>query len=237
MPLKSNAEQLRQRGFASDNDVLEYADSGEQKIMELLSSREAYKRTIGIKLLSKQKNEKHLPLLCETLKTEKKLYTKIALCECLGLFEEPVGLVAVRQVGRGDDHVKEISIVDLDKKSFPLPRDISARILIRIGPGVFSELKKLLQENKNRKQITEAVDVIGHVAWNFHDFSMEDTLLDFFHKNTQDDFTIWKLIRSFQSFPSAKVITILEDVIANHHHEVIVKEAERSLDRIKRRSI
>ncbi len=127
MPLKSNAEQLRQRGFASDNDVLEYADSGEQKIMELLSSREAYKRTIGIKLLSKQKNEKHLPLLCETLKTEKKLYTKIALCECLESFGESAIPYLLPLLGTiGNNQHKEISIVDLDKKSFPLPRDISA---------------------------------------------------------------------------------------------------------------
>ena len=46
-------------------------------------------------------------------------------------------------------------------------------ILIRIGPKVFLELRRLLTEDKNIKQIHEAIDIIDHIIWNFKDYSME----------------------------------------------------------------
>lgn len=235
--MKSSTEQLRQRGFAPEGEELKYTESGEQVVMKLLSDRDAYKRTIGIRLISKNKKEKYLPLLCKMLEKENKLYTKIALCECLEEYGETAIPYLIPLLGTiGDNQHKEIKIADLDKKSYPLPRDIAARVLIRIGPGVFPGLRKILKDNKNRDRISEAIDVIGHVTWNFHDCSMEDVLVDFYYKNIQDEFLVWKLIRSFQSFHSKQIKDILEDTVKNHGHEVIVKEAKRSLDRIKSNS-
>jgi hypothetical protein len=57
--MKSSNEQLQSRGFATDKDLLEYNIFNENQLIALLKSKEPHKRTIGIKLLSKYKNEKY----------------------------------------------------------------------------------------------------------------------------------------------------------------------------------
>jgi HEAT repeat protein len=171
--MKSTNEQLRSRGFAFDEDVILYKKHNENELLKLLRDKEAYKRTIAVILLSNY-NEEYIPMFCEMLKEENKLYTKIELCKVLEKHSEKSIKYLIPLLGIiGNNQHKKIEIVDINKKSYPLPRDIAGRILIRIGPKVFPEIKKLLEEDKNINQIYEAIDVIGHITWNYHDYSME----------------------------------------------------------------
>jgi hypothetical protein len=133
----------------------------------------------------------------------------------------------------GKNQHKEIEIIDINKKSYPLPRDIAGRILIRIGPKVFPEINKLLMENKNINQITEAIDIIGHITWNYKDYSMEKSLLEYYNKNKDNEFMEWKIVRAFQSFNSIEIKEILKKIIKEHKNKVIIEEAKRSIKRIE----
>jgi ribosomal protein S8 len=175
--MKSTAEQLKNRGYVSDNDLVLYKNLPERDLVELLQSKDADKRTVAIKLLAQSNNEQFIPLFCEALKTEKKLYTKMELCAALENYGEKAIPYLMPLLGTiGNNRHNKIDIIDLQKKSYPLPRDIVARILIRIGPSVFPELKKILLENKNKIQIPNAIDVVGHVTWNYNDYSLENVL-------------------------------------------------------------
>ncbi|MDR3343777.1 MAG: hypothetical protein LBT14_13560 [Treponema sp.] len=231
--MKSNKEQLQSRGFVTDDDLLVYNTLNESQLIE---SKEPQKRTIGIKLLSKYNKEEYIPLFCKLLEKENKLYTKIALCDALIEYKEKSVPFLLPLVGTiGNNQHKKIEIIDLDKKSYPLPRDIIARILIRIGPKVFPEIKEIIKLNKNHNQITELIDVVGHISWNFNDTSLENILIEFYNKNKEHEFMVWKIIRAFQSFNSQKVIDILENTIKTNKNDVIVAEAKRSIKRIKER--
>jgi hypothetical protein len=231
--MKSTNEQLKDRGFAFEEDIVLYKNYNENELLKLLRDKEAYKRTIAVKLLSNYDKENHIKIFCETLKTEKKLYTKIELCNALEKHNGkaiPYLIPLLGTIGK-NQHTK-IEIADINKKSYPLPRDIIGRILIRIGPKVFPELKKIISENKNLKQIYEAIDVIGHITWNYKNYEMENTLVEYYQKNKANEFMEWKLVRAFQSFNSPETKEILENIIKTHKNKIIVEEAKRSIKRI-----
>ena len=231
--MKSTNDQLRNRGFVFDGDIILYKNYAENELLELLNDKEAYKRTIAIKLLSNYNNENYIKIFCEKLKTEKKLYTKIELCNVLEKYNEKAIPYLIPLLGTiGNNQHKKMEIVDINKKSYPLPRDIAGRILIRIGPKIFSELKKVILENKNTDQIMESIDVIGHITWNYRNYEMANVLVEYYNKIRGNEFIEWKIIRAFQSFNSKEIKTILEKIIKTHKNKIIIEEAKRSIKRI-----
>jgi hypothetical protein len=235
--LKSSEEQLKGRGYVTDGDIEKYTGLNENDLVQLLHNKEAYKRTIGIRLLSAYKKEKYIPLFCGLLKTEKKLYTKIALCDSLIQYDEKAIPYLLPLIGTiGNNRHTKIAAADIHKKSYPLPRDIAGRILIRIGPAVFPELEKIITENTNTSQVYEAIDVIGHIAWNYRDYRLEKALIGVYNKNQNDEFLEWKIIRAFQSFNSPEVKTILEKTRRTGRNKILAEEAKRSLMRIEGRT-
>ena len=234
--MKSTKAQLKNRGFASDEDILPYKNYKENELLKLLQDKNAYKRTISVKLLSENPKEKYIPLFCEMLKSNEKLYTKLELQNSLKNYGEKSIPYLIPLLGTiGNNQHKKVEIIDLNKKSYPCPRDIVAMILIRIGPKVFPELNKLLAEDKNIKQIHEAIDIIGHITWNFKDYSMEKILLEYYKKHKDNEFVRWKIIRAFQSFNSNEVKNILENSVKTETNKVITEEAKRSINRIENR--
>jgi HEAT repeat protein len=234
--MKSTNDQLKNRGFAFQEDLDLYKKCSENELLKLLSSKDAFIRTIAVKLLSENPKEKYIPIFIGMLKSGEKLYTKLELQNVLKEYSEKSIPYLIPLLGSiGKNQHKKIKIVDLNKKSYPCPRDIVAMILIRIGPKVFPEIKKLLVEDKNMDQIYEAIDVIGHITWNYKDYSMEDTLLEYYTKHKDNEFIEWKIIRAFQSFDSVAINKILEKVINQHKNSIIVEEAKRSKNRIESR--
>jgi HEAT repeat protein len=231
--MKSTNDQLKNRGFALDEDILQYENCNENELLKLLQDKNAYKRTISIKLLSKNPKEKYIPLFCEMLKNNEKLYTKLELQNSLKYYGQKSIPYLIPLLGTiGYNQHKKVEIVDINKKSYPCPRDIIAMILIRIGPKVFPEMKRLLAEDKNMNQIHEAIDIIGHITWNFEDYCMEKILLKYYYKHKDNEFIRWKLIRAFQSFNSKEIKNILENAIEADKNKIIIEEAKRSINRI-----
>ena len=234
--MKSTKEQLLNRGFVFEEDIELYKKYSEDELLCLLQDKDAFKRTISIRLLSQNLKEKYIPIFCEMLKSGEKLYVKLELQNTLKQYGEKSIPYLIPLLGTiGNNQHKNIKIVDINKKSYPCPRDIVGMILVRMGTKVFPELKKLLTEDKNTVQIYEAIDVIGHITWNFNDYSMEKTLLDYYHKHKDNEFIQWKIIRAFQSFASMEIIRLLKNIIEKHKNKIIVKEAERSLVRIEKK--
>jgi hypothetical protein len=234
--MKSTNEQLKSRGFAFDDDILFYKNYNENELLELLKDKNAYIRTISIKLLSKNPKEKYIPIFCEMLKANEKLYTKLELQNSLKNYEEKAIPYLTPLLGTiGNNQHKKVEIIDLNKKSYPCPRDIVGMILIRIGPKVFPELEKLLSEDKNIYQIHEAIDIIGHITWNFKDYSMEKVLLEYYKKHKNTEFIRWKITRAFQSFISNEIVGLLEKIIKTDNNKIIIEEAKRSKNRIENR--
>lgn len=231
--MKSTNDQLKNRGYLTDQEFAEKCYSSEN-IDLLLQSSKPYERTAAVKLIKQTGETEWIHVLCDKLVTEKKLYVKIEICDCLASFGVDAVPFLLPLLGKiGSNQHKRAANVDLNKQPFPLPRDIAARILIRIGPVVFRQLEPILVSGEFCQKL-EAVDVVGHVTWNHFDFSMEKTLTDIYRSTTEELMT-WKLLRAFQSFKSESITNILKSVIEKSDNQILVKEAARSLQRITAR--
>ena len=119
------------------------------------------------------------------------------------------------------------------KKSYPLPRDIVARILSNIGIEALSELKTCLQSD-NRDAILEGVDAVGFITfYNTNDLCLDD-LFNLTQKYKKDDLMMWKLLRCLQSFESKKSREILTDYL-NSSIKQLSWEARRSISQLDRK--
>jgi hypothetical protein len=231
--LKSNSEQLKSRGFVTDGKLSGYNSISNDRLVEMLASAFATERTIAAKIIGQRKISDSVPMLCDSLKAEKKLYTKIEICEAIGKFGISALKYLIPLIGKiGNNRHKKIDLIDIKKKSFPLPRDIVIRIIIRMGSDALSFLECILKDG-TYEQKTETVDAIGHIAFNYNDYTSEGVLLDAY-ADCKDELLKWKIIRAFQSFPSRDVTKVLEEE-RKSDNPIFKKEAERSLLRIRER--
>jgi hypothetical protein len=233
--MKSSKKQLDARGYISAEELEPHINKTSEEVLYLLKSNIAVERTIGAMLSAGRDKDIFLPALVEMLQLEKKLYTKIALGESI----ESYGVDAVRYLipllGKiGANHLKKPALIDLNKKSYPLPRDISGRIIIRIGEPALPFLEDLFFSG-DYSQITEAIDVMGHIAFYSGDFRSEDILHEFLNYNSDDELIPWKIIRAFQSFGSDKTVNFLKFIIEKNSNIILRSEAERSLKQIEKR--
>ncbi len=235
--MKSNLKQLRNRGLVNNADLLKYKTKTEDELIAFLTDPVPWKRTVGVRLLAATRDEKYLPHFIELLKKETKLYTKIAVSEVLVEYGQKSLCYLVPLLGRiGNNQLRVPQLVDINKKSYPLPRDIAARIIIRIGTAAIPELTELLESGTER-QIPETIDAIGHISHTFNDSSSEQPLFDLLSKSGDNELIEWKIIRAFQAFTSDRVQRYLTGIISSHSNTVFIKEAQRSLRRINERDM
>ncbi|OOM05683.1 HEAT repeat domain-containing protein [Clostridium saccharobutylicum] len=236
--MKSSNEQLKNRGYATIEDVDKYTDLSEKELLILLKSKEPYKRTIAIKLLANKVklNNEIITLFCNMLLHENKLYTKIELCNALSKASVESAKIMVNYLGViGKNQYKELPDKKFNKKSYPLPRDIVARTLAHMGVEVLPELIKVLKSN-NVVAIREGLDAIGFICfYNSKDYHEEisNDLISCFNEYIEDDIIRWKSVRAFESFNNQIIIDLLTNIKENDEKEIIRIEATRSLNIIK----
>ncbi len=231
----STESQLKKRGYIGEDGPSKFENLSKDTILGLLKSKNAFERTAAVRILARDLAENLIKLYIDSLVNEKALYTKIELCEAIAKYGDAAIPCLVPYLGRiGRNQHKIAKIVDINKKSFPLPRDIVARILIRLGPSVLPYMEDVLI-NGEYSQKLEAIDVIGHVSQNNCDSGVEKIMLSFYETHKKDPLIKWKCIRSFQSFNSSKVMNLLKGLIKEEKNTVFRKEAERSINRINKR--
>lgn len=237
--MRSSDIQLRNRGYIYAEDTYDYTDFSKTELLELLKSKEAYKRTIAVNLLSNkyELDNDMINLFCSMLLQEKKLYTKIELCNALLKASVDSAKTMVNYWGFiGNNQYKELPDKEFNKKSYPLPRDIIARTLAHMGVDVLPELTKILKTD-NINAIREVIDSIGVICFysNTHNESVLNDLMVCFDKYIENDIVRWKIVRAFEGFNNKVVIDILNNIMESDSKEIIRKEAKRSLGIIKSR--
>jgi hypothetical protein len=217
------------RGQASRQADSLFSSLSNQELLDLLNDVDASKRTSAARQLGQRKNTESVPLLCKHLKTETALYTRIAISEALGAIGEPAILELIGLLGKvGNNQHSELPEKGFYKKSYPLPRDIVARIIIKIGCSALKPLEKVVLE-ADRAGVLEAIDAIGHIAFYEGDLSSESVLLMAYQKYHSDIVVLWKIVRAFQAFPTAGVRRVLETIICSNRYPELRWEAVRSL--------
>jgi hypothetical protein len=233
--MKSTQQQLESRGFVSDDTIPVVANVAESDILKLLHSLVACERTLGAKLAGRFQYMALLPVACNLLETEKKLYTKLALADCIVSYGVAALDVLIPLLGKiGSNQHRVAAAIDLNKKSFPLPRDIVARIIIRLGVSALPRLEEIIRSGAYTQKL-EAIDAIGHIAYTSNNLRSEKVLFALLNQYPQDNLILWKVTRSFQSYNSNEVQQFLAAIVEENTDSVLVAEAKRSIVRIKKR--
>ena len=234
MPTKNEINR-KNRGEVSEKELNMFSAHTDNELIEFLKSTKPTQRTCAAIILGDRKSEVAIDALCQALKTEKSLYSKIAISEALG----QIGISALpslmKLLGKiGNNQHKNLPEKAFEKKSYPLPRDIVARTVTKIGE---SALVILIDSapGLNKESLSEAIDAIGFISYYSKNLSAWDILKKLFEVYKNDDLISWKLIRAMQAFPLKETIEILEYQKNNHCKIAIRKEAERSIAQIQTR--
>ena len=228
-------EKWIERGYINNIIPLEYSDIDINFLLSKLNGTIAIDRSVAARNLGKIKNYETLHFLFIALEKEKKLYCKIEIANAIVCF----GTVAVKPlidrlgtIGK-NQHIK-IDTKEFKKLSYPLPRDICARILIRIGKCSLPELVSIL-ELGSINQISEAVDAIGFICYYNNSPDFYPIISKLYQKYKSNDLLQWKIIRAFSSFYQS--IDLLEKEISICTNVAITQEIKRSLKLLTTRKI
>ncbi len=225
--MKSSLDTLRERGFVDRGNMNISNDDDIESITAQLISPIPTVRTISAIKIQQRSLVELIPNLIRALETENRLYTKIEISNALISFGEKSIHQLIPYLGKiGNNQHKKLPLKHFNKNSYPLPRDIVARILVNIKAQVINQI---ITADLSLGQLYEAVDVLGHISFNSKTDTALPFLLNCYNSNKYDKILTWKLLRSFSGFNSAQIKNILEDVIKYSHQKEFVWEAERSL--------
>lgn len=233
----------RKRGMITEHDILEYENEEYEGLVKLLTNKEAWLRTVAVRVLNRKinihNNETLVSLLLDHLMNEKALYTRLEICNVLEQGDCEVARQMTRYLGRiGHNQHKELPSEVSKKKSYPLPRDLIARTLGNMSPSILPELLDVLTK-KDEEKISECVDAIGFLVFYQKELATLEHA-EYIYQcmvNYKDNQIIyWKCIECLSAFPYKKTIDLLESIIKNTASASLLhKEAERSLALIERR--
>ena len=132
--MKSSPNDLKLRGYIEDADLTKYLKSSRQELLDFLNDEQPNVRSISAKLLQNYPQPEIIESLCNVLIREKKLYTKIAITETLASFGGVSLPFLIPLLGKiGKNQYRTIPEKEFKKFNYPLPRDIIARTIIKIG--------------------------------------------------------------------------------------------------------
>ncbi|MBH0009638.1 hypothetical protein ESZ53_11245 [Salinibacterium sp. UTAS2018] len=234
--MKSSVSQLRGRGFLRDEDIEASRHLSAAELTRQLDSTDAVERSAAVRLLSRaaRPDASLNQLFVERLMRETKLYTKLELCEALQVGGRETAQLLIPLLGAiGRNQHTQPAVEAFKKASYPLPRDIVARILARMDPVVLPTLIAAVVDG-SRTQAVEAIDAVGFLCF-YSAVATTDrlaalhALTEKLRGNPGDELMQWKIVRALESFNHPDVMLILEQIVARNTSPVIVREAQRSL--------
>lgn len=228
-PVKDHSTDRKQRGEITAKNLEPFRHLTDGELTCLLRDPDPRSRAAAARLLGDRRCADAVNALCERLAAEKALYARLAAGEALAAIGLPAlpGLISL--LGKiGGNQYRALPETGFFKKSYPLPRDLAARVIIRMGEAALPALEEVIRQGQ-RDSVLEAVDAIGHIAFYSKNTRSQGVLLDLYRRSSGDELTRWKLARAFQSFPSTEVRELLEEIIQTDSDPVMRSDALRSL--------
>jgi HEAT repeat protein len=239
-PDESNRINREKRGQVSPEDLKPYFESSDEYLMGLLKGNNPQKRTISAKILGRRKTSNAIIPLSLALKSEKALYSRIAISESLSSIGEPAVVPLIGLLGEiGHNQETELPKTYFNKKSFPLSRDMAARTLVKIGKPATNPLIAVL-ENQDKFKVQQAIDALGGIAAKNGDRRALKVLINRLEllsndlQDNNDKITLWKITRALSGFKKCEeAIGPLLCVAEGDYDYPIVWESLRSLSQIE----
>lgn len=233
--MKTDDLQLRNRGFLADGFENEYLDIDSKQLLLLLTSGKPIDRSLAARLIGRKQDLAFIKPLGAALCNERKLYSKLEICNALvGYGEDSVTLLTSLLGEIGNNQHKFIAEKPFKKDSYPLPRDIAARCLIRVGLVAMPELFSIVRNGK-MDVVSEAIDAIGFIHFYEPMPTCFDLIIECFDVYQESELIKWKCVRALSGCSQARVFLLKLEKIENNRF--IQQEIARSLRLIGLRNI
>ena len=230
--MKSTLSQLERRGFCDDDRAEALAGKSRSELISLLSDNNPVTRTAAAKRLAHHKSDEVILALCDTLIREDRLYTRLAICETLVSFGKDSVPRLVSLLGKiGDNRLESVPDTIFRKKSYPLPRDLAARTISRIGRDALPALADIL-DHGDAAAACEAIDAIGFICFAEADDRMLPHLAEFARRNSHDDVVRWKTAIALRAFRTPEAAAFADDFFSDEKNGIIRGEVRRSVSGI-----
>lgn len=231
--MKSSREDLMKRGYADEVMIKAAECLKPQDLLKQCSSENAWERSAAVYALKQP--DKYVDIYVDMLSREKRLYTKIACCEVLAKGNEETIKCLISKLGRIGDNQHHCVGKTSMKKSYPLPRDIMARIIARMDGKLFPMLFDD-EVFKDPLKLSEALDAIGFmVFYNQHLVDMKWASKIMKLLDNSDPLICWKAITALSAFPLPAVRDRLMDMLMENDRKLLHSEIRRSLNLINER--
>lgn len=222
-------KQRQARGQTSPEEDQIFARKGNTTLTAYLRRENPRMRTSAAKILGQRQCLQAVMPLCQALQKEKTLYPKLAICEALSTIGKTSIPPLIKLLGRiGSNHENALPTKGFYKQSYPLPRDIAARTLIRIGEPALALLLLVLDTGESF-QIEQALDAIGYISLYSGNSPALPHLIGVLQTYQEHEVICWKTIRAFEAFNDKQVIQILTEYLLHHHIPAFRWESARSL--------
>ena len=204
----------RERGEVNETDISDFASFDESELLSFLHSEKTVERSCAAIHLRKYQNPTVVDKLCHQLAIEKKLYTKIALsetlAECAYLSIEPlIGLLG--QIGKNQE--TKIPETGFYKVSYPLPRDIAARTICRLGIVAILPLENFIKSSKDMNALAQAIDAYGHIVYSNKIKCSSSPLQELYERHPKNDFLKYKITRCLSGIHDEWAKSFLLEII------------------------
>lgn len=218
------------------------AGLSDSELVALLGSQDAVTRSAAVRLLARRAplEEPLIARFVGMLIHEKKLYTKLELSSVIqrgGTTSAALLVPLLGRIGRNQHRAPDPNA--FKKVSYPLPRDIAARILARMDITVLPPLMAVL-EGDDRRAVPEALDAIGFICFYSSNGDAKravlNALIALYPRVRDDELIRWKMVRCFQSFNNVSTNALLTGVEHDDPNASIRQEASRSLAILATRS-
>lgn len=230
-PEKMNAR--AKRGETPPGFEQKFETYAQEDLISLLQHKNAQTRTAAATLLGRKRCVSAIPVLCKQLSEETALYSRLAQSEALSAIGLPA-LSDLMNIICKIGHNQHYTLPkDLFKKwNYPLPRDIVARTIVKIGPAALPTLIENLGESLDPFVTAECIDAVGYISYYSGEQQAFETLIMLCKKYHNHPVIQWKLIRAFQAFPRTDTVEYLKEVLMTSHVPQHRWEAARSLGQI-----
>ena len=222
------------RGMIDDAYLETYLGYSSGDLLNLLNNSDPQKRTAAAIILGRRKKNKYISVLCDRFRIETALYSRIAISEALEEIGEPAVENLIELLGLiGKNHEKQLPIQYFKKKSFPLPRDLAARTLVKIGEPAVPQLISFIETQSNICILQQALDAIGGIAAKTGNSMALPFVINVLKTHSDNDIMLWKCIRTLGGFKNnLSASKLLINVLREDHQPPILWEALRSLGNI-----
>lgn len=186
------AENRSKRGQITTEEKKSFSKKPVDDLLQLLTSPTPSDRTGAAYALGNVEPQVVVEPLCQQLAVEKQLYCRIAIADALVNIGSPAVPWLIGLLGKiGSNQEFGLPTKGFLKTSYPLPRDIAARTLCRMGKPASVELRSFIEHSETLFAIEQAIDAFGHIAF-----------------TSRSKSTAQPLIQATKRFPDDKMITL-----------------------------